>query len=104
MSTALQGWAATLLRSFRLRAMEELKQREREILARLRANPDRISDYRALADTQIQLGDQGRALLAITQAARLSPTDPALAIRAAELHNMRANWREAAMEYERALR
>jgi tetratricopeptide (TPR) repeat protein len=84
--------------------MDELKRRESEVLARLRAHPTRIADYCALADIEIQLGDQPRALLAIQEAARLSPTDPALAVRAAELHNMRADWRRAGLEYERSLR
>jgi tetratricopeptide (TPR) repeat protein len=84
--------------------VDNARRREQEILQRLRANPLSIRDYCALADVEIQLGDQPRALLAITEAARLCPTDPALAIRAAELHNMRANWRRAIVEYERAVR
>ncbi|HWM67926.1 MAG TPA: sulfotransferase [Steroidobacteraceae bacterium] len=84
--------------------IETLKLREQEILLRLRADPLSIPDYGVLAEIEIQLGDQPRALLAINEAARLSPADPALAIRAAHLHNMRADWHRAALEYERALR
>jgi cytochrome c-type biogenesis protein CcmH/NrfG len=84
--------------------VETLKLREQAVLLRLRANPLSIADYRVLAEIEIQLGDQPRALLAINEAARLSPGDPALAIRAADLHNMRADWHSAALEYERALR